>query len=123
MKLNQEQFDNIFQKAKARYPELKHVDINITFNKGRFFTMQAVIRPSSIFNKKRKYSINVNPRRENIFSKLSEEDVTGWFGHELAHVIDYETMSNSKLLIFILRYLLDFRFRFSVEIKNKCLYL
>lgn len=117
MKFNQDQFSNVFQKAKARYSELEYVNINLTFSKRRFFTMQAVIRLSSIFNKKRRYSINVNPRRKNILSKLSEEDVVGWFGHELAHVVDYETMSRSKLLIFSLRYLFDLKFRFSVERK------
>jgi hypothetical protein len=115
MKLNQDEFGTIFQKAKARYPLLEHADINITFRKGWLFTMRAVIRLPSIFNKKRKYSINVNPRRENILSRLSEEDVTGWFGHELAHIIDYETMSGSKLVPFILRYLFNINFRFSVE--------
>jgi len=115
MKLNQEQFRSIFQKAKARYPQLSSTDINLTFNKGWFFTMQAKINFTSLLKKERKYTINVNTRKENLLSKLSEDDILAWFGHELAHIIDYETMSNSKILIFIIRYIIDLKFRFSVE--------
>lgn len=115
MNLSFDQFNNIFQKAKIHYPELTRTDINLTFNNSCFFTMRAKINPLSVFNKKRKYAININSRNKNILSKLSEEDICGWFGHELAHIVDYETMSNSELLVFSLRYIFDTGFRFSVE--------
>jgi len=73
------------------------------------------IKLSSIFNKKRKYIVIVNFARRKILSKLSKNDLIGWFSHELAHIIDYETMSNFKLLKFTLKYLFSRRFRFSVE--------
>jgi len=112
---NTRKFEVIFQKAKAQYPELEHTDINVTFHKGWFFTMQASIQITSLLSRKRKYKINVNSRRENILSQLSDEDILGWFGHELAHIINYERMSGPKFLMFTLRYILDFNFRFSVE--------
>lgn len=115
MKLNHDKLANIFQEAKGRYLELETVDIDLTFNKGWFFTMRAGFEILSLFSSKRKYYINVNPRKKNILSKLSDEDIMGWFAHELAHVIDYETMSGTKLLIFSLRYVFDIKFRFSVE--------
>ncbi len=115
MKLDQIQLTNIFQEAKARYPNLEHTNINLTFKKGWFFTMQAKVNIFSICKKKRKYIINVNPRKGSILSKLSEDDILAWFGHELAHIVDYETMSWAELLVFTFRYIFDLKFRFSVE--------
>jgi len=115
VELNRNQLANIFQEAKRRYPELENADINLTFSKGWFFTMQSFVKFSSIFNKKRKYCINVDLRKKNVLSKLSEDNIMGWFGHELAHIVDYETMSLLKFFIFGLRYVFDLKFRFSVE--------
>ena len=110
-----EQLRRIFLKTKERYDELQGVEIDLRYNNEWFFTMRASIYLNSILNNKRKYFINVNLKRKNILSKLSEDDFIGWYGHELAHIIDYETMSNFELLVFTLRYMVDLKFRFSVE--------
>ena len=107
--------ENSFKKAKVRYKEIEGTDIQLRIGKGLFFTMCAVPVLGSIFNKKRKYFVSVNLRRVDVLSQLSEDDLIGWFGHELAHIIEYETMSNFELLKFICRYIFDTKFRFSVE--------
>lgn len=116
MKIEKEVFENIFEKAKIRYTELGNVDIKLKFSKGLFFTMRASFKLNSFFSQKRKYIIYINlNRRKDVLSKLSEDDLLAWFGHELAHVLDYETMSNFELLIFALKYIFNPEFRFSVE--------
>jgi len=111
-----EQFKNIFRETKQRYKQLENVDVEIRFTKSWFFTMRAVVQMSSLINGKRKYIVYLNlNKQQSIFSQLSKDDLIGWFAHELAHVIDYERMSNLKLAEFTLRYIFDFRFKFSVE--------
>jgi hypothetical protein len=106
---------DIFEEAKLRYKELQVIDISLQFGNRWFFTMYALIIPRYIFCKKRKYCIRVNLKRKDILLKLSRNDLIGWFGHEFAHVVEYEKMSNYKLLLFFLRYLVDLKFRFIVE--------
>lgn len=115
MELDKKQFQKLFEEAKSRYQELNQVNVDLAFAKQWFFTMRADIGISSFFRKKRNYSIIVNVRRKEILSKLSQNDIFAWFGHELAHVVEYETMSNKKLRIFVLRYAFDLKFRFNVE--------
>ncbi len=59
--------------------------------------------------------MRVNLNRKDVLSILSEDDVKAWFGHELAHIVEYEQMSNPKLFLFAFRYIFDVKFRFSVE--------
>lgn len=115
MILDKEKLKDIFDKAKIRYKEIQCVDIKLRFSKGMFFTMRASVKINSLFNKKRKYIVYVNFRRKDVLSKLSENDLIGWFGHELAHIIEYETMSNFELFLFTIKYLFNPKFRFSVE--------
>jgi len=115
MIIDKEKFKDSFEKAKIRYRETQSVDINLRFSRGLFFTMCTSIGPSFIFNEKRKYVISVNLKRKDLFSKLSEEDLIGWFGHELAHIIEYETMSIFELVLFAFKYLFNSKYRFSVE--------
>jgi hypothetical protein len=110
-----QKFEIAFEKANIRYQKTQGLDIELKLSKGLFFTMRASVRPSSLFTKKRKYIVYVNLLRKDILPKLSEEDLIGWFGHELAHIIDYEAMSNFELLVFAFKYLFDLKFRFSVE--------
>lgn len=104
-----------FEKAKKRYPKIQDLDITLRLSKSLFFTMRAFVKPSSFFTKKRKYIVCVNLAQKDILPKLSEEDLVGWFAHEIAHIIDYKTMSDPKLLRFYFLYLFSIRFRFSVE--------
>ena len=107
--------EKYFQVSKLRYSELNDVEITLIFRNQIFFTIFALLNLKSIFKKKRKYLVIVNLKKYAILSKLSEEHLTGWFGHELAHIVDYEKMSQLQLLLFAIRYIFDLRFRFKVE--------
>ena len=89
-------------KALSFYPELK--DVNIEFREADIGTTLAA-RPilSSFFNTdyERKYEVIFNNANdcEVPFSELPEEGQVGILGHELAHILDYETKSFGQLLV------------------------
>ncbi|MCA9353144.1 hypothetical protein KC901_03095 [Patescibacteria group bacterium] len=116
MHLDEREFYTIFIEAKTRYRKLNNTEIVLTFKNGWFFTMRAVPVLSSMFQSKRTYLVQVNQKKQkNILSQLSHDDVFAWFGHELAHIVDYENMSQCKLLLFFPRYIFDWKFRSIVE--------
>ena len=89
-------------KALSFYPELK--DANIEFREAEIATT-LVARPiiSSFFNTdyERTYEVIFNNAAdcEVPFSELPEEGQIGILGHELAHILDYETKSFGQLLV------------------------
>jgi len=89
-------------KALSFYPELK--DVNIEFREAEIGTTLAA-RPmiTSFFNTdyERKYEVIFNNANdcEVPFSDLPEEGQIGILGHELAHILDYETKSFGQLLV------------------------
>ncbi len=89
-------------KALSFYPELKNV--NIEFREADIGTTLAA-RPilTSFFNTdyERKYEVIFNNANdcEVLFSELPEEGQVGILGHELAHILDYETKSFGQLLV------------------------
>lgn len=50
-----------------------------------------------------------------VYNFLNSQSYNSWFSHELAHIIDYETMSDFKFFRFTLRYIFNLKFRFFVE--------
>lgn len=115
MILAKQKFEDAFEEAKSRYKELQGVDIQLRLSHEWFFTMRAAIVPSSIFNKRKSYRVRVNLNRKDVLCQLSENDLIAWFGHELAHIIEYEAMSNLNLLAFAFKYIFNLKFRSSVE--------
>lgn len=115
MIFNEKKYRDAFDTAKSRYTDLEFVDVDLEYGNAWFFTMHTGIKLSSIVSRKRKYLVKVNLKRKDILRRLSHDDLVGWFGHELAHIIDYQTMSLPNLLTFAFKYLFDFKFRFSVE--------
>lgn len=89
-------------KALSFYPELKNV--NIEFREAEIGTTLAA-RPmiGSFFNLEyeRKYEVIFNNSEDCQvpFSELPEEGQVGILGHELAHILDYETKSFGQLLV------------------------
>ncbi len=113
--LNSEPIKNAFIEAKSRYASLQHANIILTFRKELFFTMRATVIFSSFFNKKRTYIVVVNTSKSHALSQLSQDDLIGWIGHELAHIVEYETMTNKELVLFFVKYIFNLKFRFFVE--------
>lgn len=115
MHVDKKQFRDIFEETKLRYEELQDTEIELKFGNGWFFTMRAGIKLWSIFMNKRTYRVHVNLSRKDVLTHLSKNDVMGWFGHELAHIVEYEKMDSLALVRFTLQYIFDPGFRLSVE--------
>lgn len=92
-----------FQIARKFYPELNDINIDIVF-KSIKTTLAARPRLSFLFisKGKRKYVIFINNNNYKYkgvkFEELSLNAKVGVFGHELAHILDYETKSRWKVL-------------------------
>lgn len=115
MEINFEEYRKIFNKTKEVYPETRDLEIELKFKRDIFFTMRGAVKYSSLFSKKRKYYVYVNTKKKDLFSKLDEKNITGWFAHELAHIIEYEKMSNWSLSKFTVKYVFNRSFRTMVE--------
>lgn len=117
MTINKDQIAQYLERTRAKFEELNDVDITLVFNNSFFFTMISILDLRNVFGKKRKYLIVINQKRTKVLINLSSINYIGWFAHELSHIVEYEKMTNTELFKFTLKYLLDRKFRFSVEKK------
>lgn len=100
-------------KALSYYPELNSVPIEFKLKKNiKKSTMQAQPKFNTLLRSrnKRAYVILIKAIFElNTTSKpiqeLPEDVLIGWFGHELGHIMDYETKTNNQLISFGYNYL------------------
>jgi len=101
------------QIALSHYPELRETPIEFKFKKKiRKSFMQAQPKFSGLFvdKKNRSYLINISEsfhieNEEFEISEIPSEVLTGWIGHELGHVMDYQERSGFNLLSFGIKYL------------------
>ena len=115
-----DQIEKAFKKALNHYPELHDEKIEL-----KYYNINSVMqsRPNifSLFFKKRIYYIIINKNSKNTglsYKNLNQETLTGWFGHELAHIVDYKKMNNFQLTIFGLKYLFSNTFKRNIERKT-----
>lgn len=100
-------------KALSYFPDLKHIPIEFKFKKNiKRSTMQAQPRFTKILSPRsqREYIIFIKKHFQlgdidTPIEELPKEVLIGWLGHELGHVMDYERMSNFRLIKFGLSYL------------------
>lgn len=104
------------------YPDLKAT--NIQFRSSRITTsMAALPRGGNLFRKKqnRKYAIlinnKVNSNRAPLISEVPFVAQVGVIGHELAHIVDYKTKSNFRLMFEGLAYYFNNSFKRKLEHK------
>jgi len=102
------------------YPDLKST--HIRFKSSRITTsMAALPRAGNIFRKpeNRKYSILINSRinktRAPLISSVPFAARVGVIGHELAHIVDYKTKSNKRLIYEGLAYYFNTGFKRKLE--------
>lgn len=101
------------QKALSYFPVLNDVPIDFKFKKNiKRSTMQAQPKFSKILSPrhKREYLILIKKHFklgdiDTAIEDLPKDVLIGWLGHELGHIIDYERMSNWRLIWFGIRYL------------------
>lgn len=94
--------------ALSFYPELKEADISFVFkSKIRTSVMQAQPVFLSLLHrrKKRRYRIKISEHFRLVHSQIPIEEIPdvvmiGWIGHELGHILDYESKSNWGMVSF-----------------------
>ena len=99
--------------ALSYYPELKDTKIEFKFKKNiKKSTMQARPTFDSFFKSKknRTYLILISEKFKITGKEFSTRDIPkdifiGWIGHELGHIMDYESRSKPNLLWFGMKYL------------------
>lgn len=111
-------------KALACYPELKQAKINFIFKrniKSSVMQAQPVFRTLLAKRSKRAYRINISSHFRLTNSTMPIESIPddvmiGWIGHELGHIMDYETLSNSGIISFGTKYVTSSKFVKQAEI-------
>ncbi|ULC58410.1 hypothetical protein MBM09_10800 [Flaviramulus sp. BrNp1-15] len=101
------------KKALSYFPELKNTKIEFRFKKNiKKSTMQARPKFSSFFKKKRNraYVILISKTfkisdKKFLTTQVPSDILTGWIGHELGHIIDYQNRSKLNLVQFGFKYL------------------
>ncbi len=99
-------------KALSFYPELKNTPINFVFKtniKSSIMQAQPIFKTLLQKKKNRKYRINISTYFKLIHSQMPildipDEVMIGWIGHELGHILDYESKSNTEMISFGYRY-------------------
>lgn len=100
--------------ALSYYPDLKDVPIEFKFKASiKKSTMQAQPKFGSLLRTKHKrsYVILISKKIKISGKEFKTKDIPsdvmiGWLGHELGHVMDYQTMNNLELIWFGINYLL-----------------
>ncbi|HEX8461349.1 MAG TPA: hypothetical protein VF623_07960 [Segetibacter sp.] len=99
-------------KALSFYPELKNATISFIFKtdiKTSVMQAQPVFFTLLSSRKKRRYRINISEHFKLISTQMPIQEIPdkvmiGWIGHELGHILDYESRSNLGLVSFGYRY-------------------
>lgn len=116
-----EKIKNCFLKAAKAYETLYEYEIILNQRHIKSSTMQAqpVIKLSRVFKGINAYQINlanyVRDSKSVKVADLPEEILTGWFAHELGHVVDYGDKSTIGMLIYGVKYVLSGKFKREVE--------
>lgn len=98
--------------ALSFFPELINTPIRFHLKKSiRNSVMQAQPVPTTLLRKrqKRQYRINISEQFKLLHTRMPITDIPdtvmiGWIGHELGHILDYESKSNYGMMAFGYRY-------------------
>ena len=99
-------------KALSFYPELKNTTISFLFKsniKTSVMQAQPVFTTLLQSRKARRYRINISEHFKLVSTSMPIQQIPndvmiGWIGHELGHILDYESMSNVGMMSFGYRY-------------------
>lgn len=99
------------QMALSHFPDLETTPISFIIKKNTgssFMKAQPLI--SSLFKNKRSYRILINEKlgiknKEIAIEHLPNDVLIGWIGHELGHILDYETRNGLELIWFGIKYI------------------
>ncbi|TXD79863.1 M48 family metalloprotease [Algoriphagus ratkowskyi] len=99
------------------YKELHSYGFDVVQSSLSSSTMQAqpVIDIGNIFNKNRKYRLDVAEKvlgSDDLYiADLPDDVLRGWFAHELGHIVDYENHSNAGMIAFGVRYIFSDKYK------------
>lgn len=119
--VHNKQTKDIFLKVYKKYEELHSVKLILrqTTIKGSTMQAQPILKPENIFRPIDTYKIQlatfVRDSQDLKVDELPQEVLTGWFAHELGHVIDYLRFSPIGMLGYGTRYLTSSSFQKKVE--------
>jgi hypothetical protein len=107
-----EKFCEPLEYSSKYFPELNGYKIEV--RRKKITTMMAA-RPKRNFilqsKENRKYVLLITDKydmnADSIYSELSSCAIIGVFGHELSHIVDYSQKSNTELLFFGIKYILN----------------
>ena len=111
------------KKALSFYPELKDTPIDFVFDPNTsksIMLSQPVLKSFLRGQKNRTYVVKINPLFAMVHHSMPIQNVppdilTGWFGHELGHILDYSQRSNFEMVGFGIKYLSSDRFVMQAE--------
>lgn len=110
-----------FETVLEAYEILHPYPITLEQRPIRNTTMQAkpIIGFFDLFGKNKRYKVNlaryVSDSEDIAVRKLPDDVLTGWFAHELGHLVDYEQHSNLGMVRYGIRYLTSHRFKRQAE--------
>jgi hypothetical protein len=98
--------------ALSFYPELTNTPISFVFKRNiKTSVMQAQPVFTTLLRKRknRRYRINISAHFKLTHSRMPilqipDDVMIGWIGHELGHILDYESRSNAAMVSFGYRY-------------------
>lgn len=112
-----------FMKVMKHYNSLHQHEVILRQKRIESATMQAqpVLNAASFFTHVKRYKIvlgeYVRDSKELKVAELPEDVLTGWFAHELGHLVDYEDRSNWQMMVYGFKYLFSEEFRKKAEHK------
>lgn len=116
-----EKVKQCFLRVLSEYPLLHDYEIEVKQQRIKSSTMQAqpVFSLGGLFNGVKKYRIKLGKYVKDsdhiAIADLPEEVITGWFAHELGHLVDYESYSSGQMVWYGLKYVVSGAFRKRVE--------
>jgi hypothetical protein len=111
-------------RALSHYPQLKDTKIRFVFKqniRGSVMQAQPVFRSLLRNRRHREYQINISSTfrlTHNVtpIHQLPDEIMIGWIGHELGHIMDYESRTNRGMVTFGYKYVSSGAFVKKVEV-------
>lgn len=119
--IQDQKIKDCFMEVFNRYETLHQYDITLVQKRIKSSTMQAqpIFSLKSLFTGVKRYQIKlalyVKDSDQILVSDLPDEVLTGWFAHELGHVVDYEPRSNFGMVMYGFRYVFSDKFKRQAE--------
>lgn len=120
-KVHSDKIKESFLKAFSQYDDLHPYSITLFQKRVKSSTMQAqpIISFKNILTGRRKYKIvlgvYVSSSDSLKVEDVPQEVMTGWFAHELGHLVDYLSYSNLGMIKYGLQYVFSNKFKIKAE--------